>query len=124
MNIERVTEASPELVETIRALLPQLTEARTPPTLDELGEVVANQTLLIARGDDGGILEVLGANADHHPLPVVLLQRRVLLQGLGSEGHALLAFGAAASSGGTVGEVARVAALLVLGAACARSAAS
>jgi ribosomal protein S18 acetylase RimI-like enzyme len=59
MNIERVTEASPELVETIRALLPQLTEARTPPTLEQLKEVVANQTLLLARDDDGGILGTL-----------------------------------------------------------------
>jgi ribosomal protein S18 acetylase RimI-like enzyme len=59
MKIERVHEASPELVETIRALLPQLTEARTPPTLAELEEVVSNQTLLLARGDDGGVLGTL-----------------------------------------------------------------
>jgi ribosomal protein S18 acetylase RimI-like enzyme len=59
MRIEHVTEASPELVETIRALLPQLTEARTPPTLEQLQEVVANQTLLLARGDDGGVLGTL-----------------------------------------------------------------
>jgi ribosomal protein S18 acetylase RimI-like enzyme len=59
MDIERVTEASPELVETIRALLPQLTEARTPPTLEHLQDVVSNQTLLLARDDDGGILGTL-----------------------------------------------------------------
>jgi ribosomal protein S18 acetylase RimI-like enzyme len=59
VNIERITEASPELVETIRALLPQLSEARTPPTLEQLEEVVANQTLLLARDDDGGILGTL-----------------------------------------------------------------
>ena len=59
MNIERVTTASPELVETIGALLPQLTEARTPPTLEQLQEVVSNQTLLLARDDDGGILGTL-----------------------------------------------------------------
>jgi ribosomal protein S18 acetylase RimI-like enzyme len=59
VNIERVTEASPELVETIRGLLPQLSEARTPPTLEELEEVVANQTLLLALDDDGGILGTL-----------------------------------------------------------------
>jgi len=29
-------------------LLPQLTEARTPPTLAQLEEVVSNQTLLVA----------------------------------------------------------------------------
>jgi ribosomal protein S18 acetylase RimI-like enzyme len=59
VNIELVTEASPELVETIRALLPQLSEARTPPTLEQLEEVVAGQTLLLARDDEGGILGTL-----------------------------------------------------------------
>ncbi len=59
MIVERVTEASDELVATIRALLPQLTEARTPPTLEQLQDVVSNQTLLVARGDDGGILGTL-----------------------------------------------------------------
>jgi ribosomal protein S18 acetylase RimI-like enzyme len=57
--IEHVTEASDELVATIRALLPQLTEARTPPTLEQLQDVVTNQTLLVARDDDGGILGTL-----------------------------------------------------------------
>jgi ribosomal protein S18 acetylase RimI-like enzyme len=59
MRIDRVTTASPELVETIRALLPQLTEARTPPTLEQLQEVVSTQTLLLARDDEGGILGTL-----------------------------------------------------------------
>ena len=36
MRIEQVTEATPELVATIERLLPQLSEARTPPTLEEL----------------------------------------------------------------------------------------
>ena len=56
---DRVTEASEELAATIRALLPQLTEARTPPTLEQLQDVVSNQTLLVARDDDGGILGTL-----------------------------------------------------------------
>ena len=38
MRIEQVTEATPELVATIERLLPQLSEARTPPTLDELAQ--------------------------------------------------------------------------------------
>jgi ribosomal protein S18 acetylase RimI-like enzyme len=59
VRIERVTEASEELVETIRGLLPQLTEARTPPTLEQLQEVVDGQTLLVARGDDGSVLGTL-----------------------------------------------------------------
>jgi ribosomal protein S18 acetylase RimI-like enzyme len=59
VKIERVTEASDELVATIRALLPQLTEARAPPTLEQLQDVVTNQTLLLARGDDGAVLGTL-----------------------------------------------------------------
>jgi ribosomal protein S18 acetylase RimI-like enzyme len=59
MNITRVTEADEELVATIRALLPQLTEARTPPTLEQLEEVVSTQTLLLARDDDGRVLGTL-----------------------------------------------------------------
>jgi ribosomal protein S18 acetylase RimI-like enzyme len=54
VKLERVDKATPELVETIRALLPQLTEARTPPTLEQLDEVVSKQTLLLARDDDDG----------------------------------------------------------------------
>jgi ribosomal protein S18 acetylase RimI-like enzyme len=59
VRIEHVTQASPELVETVRALLPQLTEARTPPTLEQLQEVVTSQTLLVARDDDGSVLGTL-----------------------------------------------------------------
>jgi ribosomal protein S18 acetylase RimI-like enzyme len=59
VRIEHVSEASDELVATIRALLPQLTEARTPPTLEQLQEVVTSQTLLLARDDGGGILGTL-----------------------------------------------------------------
>ena len=59
MKLERITEANEELVETIRRLLPQLTEARTPPTLEQLQEVVANQTLVVARDDDGAVLGTL-----------------------------------------------------------------
>ena len=59
MTIEQATEATPELVDTISGLLPQLTEARTPPTLEQLQEVVAGQTLLLARGDDGRVLGTL-----------------------------------------------------------------
>jgi ribosomal protein S18 acetylase RimI-like enzyme len=56
MKLEQITEATQELVETIERLLPQLTEARTPPTLAQLEDVVSNQTLLVARDDDGRIL--------------------------------------------------------------------
>lgn len=59
MKIEQVTEATPELVETIARLLPQLSEARTPPTLEELAQTVAGETLLVARDDDGHVLGTL-----------------------------------------------------------------
>ncbi len=57
MRIEQVEEATEELVEAIRRLLPQLTEARTPPTLEQLAETVGRQTVLVARDDgDGSIV--------------------------------------------------------------------
>ena len=59
MRIERASEASEELLEAIHRLLPQLTEARTPPTLEQLAETVAGQTVLVARDDDGGIVGTL-----------------------------------------------------------------
>jgi ribosomal protein S18 acetylase RimI-like enzyme len=59
MNISRVTEADDELVASIARLLPQLTEARTPPTLEQLQEVVSTQTLLVARDDNGDVLGTL-----------------------------------------------------------------
>jgi len=51
VRIEQVQEATPELFEAIARLLPQLTEARTPPTLEQLSETVAGQTVLVARND-------------------------------------------------------------------------
>jgi ribosomal protein S18 acetylase RimI-like enzyme len=59
MKIEQVTEADDELVEVIRRLLPQLSEARTPPTLEQLAETVAGETMLVARDDDGTIIGTL-----------------------------------------------------------------
>jgi ribosomal protein S18 acetylase RimI-like enzyme len=59
MKVERMTEATEELAGTIERLLPQLTEARTPPTLAQLQDVVANQTLLVVRDDDGRIVGTL-----------------------------------------------------------------
>jgi ribosomal protein S18 acetylase RimI-like enzyme len=56
VRIARVEEADDELVAAIAALLPQLTEARTPPTLEQLQEVVSTQSLLLARDADGRVL--------------------------------------------------------------------
>ena len=53
-------EATDELVEAIERLLPQLNEARTPPTFAQLAETVAQQTVLVARDDrDGQIIGTL-----------------------------------------------------------------
>jgi ribosomal protein S18 acetylase RimI-like enzyme len=55
--VEQASEATEELLAAITRLLPQLSEARTPPTLDELAETVAGQTVLVAREDrDGSIV--------------------------------------------------------------------
>ena len=59
MRIEQVTQATPELVATIERLLPQLSEARTPPTLEELQQTLDGETMLLAYGDDGQILGTL-----------------------------------------------------------------
>ena len=59
MNIEHVTEADEELVAVVARLLAQLTEARTPPNLDQLRDTAANQTLLLARDDNGTVLGML-----------------------------------------------------------------
>ncbi len=59
MKIEQVAEATEEHVEAIRGLLPQLTAARTPPTLEQLQDVVSSQTLLVARDDTGRIVGTL-----------------------------------------------------------------
>ena len=59
MRIEQLTEADEELVEVVARLLPQLTEARTPPTLERLQETVSTQTVLVARDDAGRIIGTL-----------------------------------------------------------------
>jgi ribosomal protein S18 acetylase RimI-like enzyme len=59
MNVEQLREADDELVEVVARLLPQLTEARTPPTLEKLQETVSTQTVLVARDDDGRIVGTL-----------------------------------------------------------------
>ena len=59
MTIEQLTKADDELVEVVGRLLPQLTEARTPPTLERLQETVSTQTVLVARDEDGRIVGTL-----------------------------------------------------------------
>jgi ribosomal protein S18 acetylase RimI-like enzyme len=52
MRLEEAHEATEELLEAIHRLLPQLTEARTPPTLEQLAQTIAGQTVIVARDDD------------------------------------------------------------------------
>jgi ribosomal protein S18 acetylase RimI-like enzyme len=60
LRIEQAHEATHELVEAIERLLPQLNEARTPPTRAQLAETVAQQTVLVARDEgDGRIIGTL-----------------------------------------------------------------
>jgi ribosomal protein S18 acetylase RimI-like enzyme len=59
MTIEQAGEATEELLEAIHRLMPQLTEARTPPTLEQLAETVDGQTVLVARDEDGTIVGTL-----------------------------------------------------------------
>jgi len=54
MRIEEVGEANEELLEAIERLLPQLNEARTPPTLEQLVQTVREQTVLVAREEESG----------------------------------------------------------------------
>jgi len=56
VTLEKANEATGELLEAIHRLLPQLTEARTPPTLEQLAETVSGQTLLVARDEDDGAI--------------------------------------------------------------------
>jgi ribosomal protein S18 acetylase RimI-like enzyme len=59
VRIEQAHEATAEVHDAVCRLLPQLTEARKPPTDAELAETVAGQTLLVARDDDGRIVGML-----------------------------------------------------------------
>jgi ribosomal protein S18 acetylase RimI-like enzyme len=52
VRLEQAHEATDELLAAMHRLLPQLTEARTPPTLGQLAETVGSQTMLVARDDE------------------------------------------------------------------------
>ena len=58
MRVERVSEPDERLAEAMARLIPQLSARRVPPSLTELGEIVAapGTSLLVARDGD----EVLG----------------------------------------------------------------
>lgn len=54
MHIGKVLEVTPELHEALERLVPQLSAHKTPPTVDELKELVQSEasTLLVARDPD------------------------------------------------------------------------
>lgn len=56
MTITQATEATTELHEAIVRFLPQLNEARRPPTLEQLAHTVENQVVLVARTGEGAII--------------------------------------------------------------------
>jgi ribosomal protein S18 acetylase RimI-like enzyme len=57
VNVERVTEATDELVEAFTHLLPQLTPGRAAPTLAELNAIASapGTNLLVARDADAAV---------------------------------------------------------------------
>ncbi|HZQ82708.1 MAG TPA: GNAT family N-acetyltransferase [Gaiellaceae bacterium] len=61
MNVERVTRADEELAAAFARLVPQLSKSSSPPTLDELHDLVAfdRTHLLVARDDEGTIVGTL-----------------------------------------------------------------
>ena len=61
MDVSRVTKASPELVDALARLLPQLAPGRETPGLPELEELLAatGASLLVARDDAGTVVAML-----------------------------------------------------------------
>jgi len=61
VSVERAVVADAELVEAIRRLVPQLSSTAPPIEAHDVESIVASPAtqLLVARGDDGGILGIL-----------------------------------------------------------------
>ncbi len=61
MNVELVRESSPELVEAMRRLVPQLSSSASDPTESDIGEVLDSEStfLLLARSDANEIVGML-----------------------------------------------------------------
>jgi ribosomal protein S18 acetylase RimI-like enzyme len=61
MTVERAHQASPELLEALGRLLPQISPGRQPPTTAELKELMAahGSTLLVARDENHRIVGTL-----------------------------------------------------------------
>jgi len=61
MSVERATQATPELLEALHRLLPQLSPGRPVPTTVQLKELMAahGSTLLLARDEVGHVVGTL-----------------------------------------------------------------
>ena len=61
MSVERATQATPELLEALQRLLPQLSPGRPVPTTVQVKELMAahGSTLLLARDEEGHIVGTL-----------------------------------------------------------------
>jgi ribosomal protein S18 acetylase RimI-like enzyme len=59
VDVELVTEASPELHDALTRLVPQLSPRREAPTRDEIAEIAERSRLFVARGGDGSIVGTL-----------------------------------------------------------------
>ncbi|MBN2625007.1 MAG: GNAT family N-acetyltransferase [Acidimicrobiales bacterium] len=58
MKVEIATTLTPAIVDAVERLVPQLSQSSRPPTVDELGDVVASPAtdLFIVIADDGSIV--------------------------------------------------------------------
>lgn len=58
VTVDAASEVSVELVAAFQRLVPQLSGSSSPPTADQLAEIIAHPgtTLLLATGDDGVIV--------------------------------------------------------------------
>ena len=58
VTVEEVSTVTPEVVEVLGRLVPQLSSSASPPTEAELSQIVAapGTTLLVARGSDGDVV--------------------------------------------------------------------
>jgi ribosomal protein S18 acetylase RimI-like enzyme len=58
VRIEELTSVDPELVESLRGLIAQLSASAPPPTDADIEEIVDSPStrLLVARGDDGAVV--------------------------------------------------------------------
>ena len=61
MRVEEATEATPEVVEAIQRLVPQVSSSAAVPTAEDVAAIVASPAtvLLVARADDGAIVGTL-----------------------------------------------------------------